>query len=59
MEDRCVYCIKRGRCPVGAEPQNVIMDRACTALAVNCRQGKTPDEPMDWIRAWIKTEDRA
>jgi hypothetical protein len=52
--DRCDNCKKKGRCPVGSPPQNVIMGKACQALKEHCKEGLCPEEPMDWIRGWIE-----
>lgn len=50
--DKCSKCTKA--CPVPAPPQNVAVGKACIALRKHCQETNPPDEPMDWIRKWLR-----
>ena len=51
---KCTDCDNQGQCPVNSEPQNVAMDEACAALKAYCNEKMNPEQPMDWIRGYIK-----
>ncbi len=42
-------------CAAHAEPQNVAMQKACTALVKRCRKyGRQPENPMSWLRGYAE-----
>ena len=41
-------------CAAKAEPQNVAMGLACTALVRRCKKFPPPENPMSWLRGYAE-----
>ena len=41
-------------CASKAEPQNVAMCLACTALVSRCKKFPPPESPMSWLRGYAE-----
>ncbi len=41
-------------CAAKAEPQNIAMGKACTALVYRCKKFSPPENPMSWLRGYAE-----